>query len=98
MCSSDLKEKKGEETPDIIMEDQSALSLIRRLRIDELEQLSASVEAAQEGDRTASSNMSRAATCYKKAADINPYNDTALMSYGCALANQGNLYEGVKWD
>lgn len=92
-----IKEKKGEETPDIIMEDQSALSLIRRLRIDELEQLSASVEAAQEGDRTASSNMSRAATCYKKAADINPYNDTALMSYGCALANQGNLREGVKW-
>lgn len=92
-----IKEKKGEEAPDIIMEDQTALSLIRRLRIDELEQLLASVEAAQEGDRAASSNMSRAATCYKKAADINPYNDTALMSYGCALANQGNLREGVKW-
>lgn len=92
-----IKEKKGEQAPAIVMEDEVALGLLRTLRVDELEQLSASIEAAQEGDRAASSNMSKAAGCYKKATDINPYNDTALMSYGCALANQGNLSEGVKW-
>ena len=92
-----IKEKKGEQAPAIVMQDEAAVSLLRRLRVDELEQLSASVEAGQEGDAAASSNMSRAAACYKKAVDINPYNDLALMSYGCALANQGNLREGVKW-
>ena len=92
-----VKDQKGDQAPAIVMQDEAALSLLRRLRVDELEQLSASVEAGQEGDRAASSNMSRAVACYKKAIDINPYNDLALMSYGCALANQGNLREGVKW-
>jgi len=87
-------EKKGEQAPAIVMEDEAALTLLRKLRVDELEQLSASVKAAQEGDRAADS---MAASCYKRACEINPYNDIALMSYGCALANQGNLREGIKW-
>jgi tetratricopeptide (TPR) repeat protein len=89
-----IKEKKGEEAPAIIMEDQAALTLLRKLRVEELEQLSESVNAAQEGDRLPDSE---AAGCYKRAFEINPYNDIALMSYGCALANQGNLSEGIKW-
>ena len=89
-----ISEKKGEPAPAIIMEDETALTLLRKLSVEELEQLSASVKAAQEGDRAADS---MAASCYKKALEINPYNDIALMSYGCALANQGNLREGIKW-
>ena len=92
-----IQEKKGEQTPAIVMEDMTDLVLLRKLRVDELEQLSKSVEAAQEGERADSSNMSRVTSCYKRASEINPYNDIALMSYGCALANQGNLRKGIKW-
>ena len=97
LYQSIIKEKKGEQAPAIVMEDEADLVLLRRLRVDELERLLASVEAGLEGERAATSDMSRAAGFFKKAADINPYNDLALMSYGCALANQGKLREGVKW-
>jgi Flp pilus assembly protein TadD len=34
---------------------------------------------------------------YKKAFDLNPYDDLAVMSYGVGLARQGKLREGEKW-
>ncbi len=49
------------------------------------------------GRSLANSNITEAGVNYKKAAEINPYNDLALMSYGVCFARKGNLQEGIKW-
>jgi tetratricopeptide (TPR) repeat protein len=90
-----IKEKKGEDTPMVITDDETTLALLRKLTVSDLETLSESVKHSMKADN--SSNPSEQASLYRRAASLNPYNDLALMSYGCALANQGNLREGIKW-
>ena len=38
-----------------------------------------------------------AADAYRQAFEANPFNDVAIMSYGCLLAGQGKLKEGIQW-
>jgi hypothetical protein len=78
-------------------EDQRRMRLLEKLEAADLERLAESVQLVMKADRAAVSNISEAARLYRKAAEVNPYNDLALMSYGCALARQGNLQEGIKW-
>jgi len=89
-----LKEKSGEDAPAMIG-DEAAFALLRKLSVAELERLQQSVECGQKADR-AGSDMRRAAALYKKAAELNPYNSLALLSYGVALANLGDLRKGIK--
>lgn len=90
-----IQEKKGEGSTPIIMEEESLLVALRKLSVSELEILSQSVYNSMKADNE--SNPSKQTLLYKYAFELNPYNDLAIMSYGCALANQGNLREGIKW-
>ncbi len=93
-----VKEKQGEKMPEIILaDDLNAIAVIRKLKIEELERLALSVEATIEADKLSQVNLSKAACYYQEAIKNNPFNDIALMSYGCVLASQGNLREGIKW-
>ena len=90
-----IMEKNGECTTNIIIDDESLLESLRKLSVNELEILNQSVQLSKKGDNE--SNLLEQIQLYRKACELNPYNDLALMSYGCGLANQGNLREGIKW-
>jgi tetratricopeptide (TPR) repeat protein len=93
-----IKEKKGDEAPAIVSLDETDLNLVRKLPIGDIEILCQSVREAQQGDAAASrGDMPTAARQYRKAFELNPYNDLTLMSYGVVLARQGNLREGIQW-
>ena len=68
------------------------------MSVSDLEILSQSVQAAQQGDESANrGDLAGAAKHYRRAFELNPYNDIAIMSYGAALARQGDLRGGIKW-
>jgi tetratricopeptide (TPR) repeat protein len=93
-----LREKAGHEAPTIISTDETDLDLVRRLPPQDIEVLCKSVESGQRGDEAASEgDLEDAARHYRDAFERNPYNDLALMSYGVALAQQGQLREGIEW-
>ena len=92
-----IEEKKSGEVVNIITQDRRLPELLRKLSIPELETLRASVTSAMEGDKYPATMPSSAAKAYKKAFELNPYNDLALMSYGCTIANMGNIREGMRW-
>ena len=77
--------------------DEAGFALLRKLTAGEIQRLQESVESGQKADGIAGSNMKEAARLYKKAAEANPYNALALLSHGVAVANLGNLREGIKW-
>ena len=91
-----LKEKRGEDAP-VMLGDEATFALLRKLSVGEIQKLKESVEYGQKGDAVAGSSMSQAASMYKKAFEANPYNSLALLSHGVALANLGNLREGITW-
>ncbi len=78
--------------------DRTILDFLRKLSAEELESLECSVKALKKADELSESDqMNEAAAAYKEAFEHNPYNDLALMSYGCALANTGDVHEGIRW-
>lgn len=89
-----IGEKRGEQPVTMVTETPGLADLLRRLDIWDLEQLAESVKCAMQVDSL--TGKAAAAQC-KKAADINPYNDMAVMSYGCILANEGVPWEGAMW-
>ena len=96
-----IQERKGEKAPTIVSAegafDEDGLAVLRTLSISELETLSESVQEGQQGDACAGcGDFSDAASHYRKACELNPHNDLAIMSYGCALAHQGELQEGIQ--
>ena len=90
-----ISKKKTE--PKVLTATDNKNAVLARLTIAELEQLALSAEAEIEGDDLLGSNDSEARASYKKATEINPYNDRALMKYAFSLANKGNFREGMKW-
>jgi len=72
-----------------------AIESLRKLSVSEIESLRESAVNVVKADNC--TDQAEKAKLYRKAADLNPDNDLALMSYGCTLANQGNLREGIKW-
>ncbi len=92
-------EKRGEETPTVVLvgSDETVLELLRRLEVADLERLAEAVRLGQQGDRAAPRDLEEAAEHYRRAAELNPYNDLALMSYGVALAKLGRVREGIEW-
>lgn len=90
-----IMEKRGENAPKLMMVDsQTTPELLRKLTVAELERLKESVEFAKKADQAGGSS---ATEYYRKAAETNPYNSIAVMSYGVSLAEAGNLREGIKW-
>jgi len=78
--------------------DRTILDFLRTLSPEELESLECSVKALKKADALSESDqMNEAAAAYKEAFEHNPYNDLALMSYGGALANTGDVHEGIRW-
>jgi predicted Zn-dependent protease len=78
--------------------DRTILDFLRRLSVDELGSLEKSVKALIRADELSEADrMKEAATAYREAFEHNPYNDLAMMSYGCALANSGEVKEGIRW-
>jgi len=90
-----ISEKQGKPMATIIVDDDTTLTILRRLCIEEIQTLERSVQCSLKADRSPS--PSEQAKLYHEAATVNPFNDLALMSYGCAIANQGNLREGIRW-
>jgi tetratricopeptide (TPR) repeat protein len=92
-------EKRGQQTATVVMVGggEEVLGLLRQLEVADLERLAESVRMSMQGDQASSRDMEQAAQHYKRAAEINPYNDLALMSYGVALAKLGRLREGIQW-
>jgi tetratricopeptide (TPR) repeat protein len=78
--------------------DPNVLDCLRRLSPAELERLEKSAQSLRRADQFSSDDkMDAAAAAYREAFESNPYNDLAIMSYGCALANSGDVREGIKW-
>ena len=78
--------------------DKAAIPLLRKLEVADLEKLLEAARAMVDGDTAAQKrNLAEAAKLFRKAIDLNPYHDLALMSYGTSIGMQGNLREGVKW-
>ena len=94
-----IKEKMGEDAPTVISGPGTVdINLLKKLTVEELESLCESAECGQKADSFADrGDLVNAAKCYREAFELNPYNDLALLSYGVALAQQGNLREGIKW-
>ena len=91
-------QKKGEKAPTLLSTDGGDFSLLKELSVTEIETLSKSVQCGQRGDQAAKEgNLAEAMQHYRDAFELNPYNDLALMSYGVALAHQGQLREGITW-
>jgi len=90
-----MKEKRGEPVPTVVTDDETPFTILRKLPVADIEILMQSVEYSMKADKAVDSREQM--QLYRKAAELNPYNDLALMSYGCAAANDGNLREGIKW-
>lgn len=71
--------------------------LLSRLSISDLERLAESVSFTIRADEASNTDLAQAAELYKKAFELNPFDDIAIMSYGVALAMQGSVREGIKW-
>jgi tetratricopeptide (TPR) repeat protein len=91
-----IMEKEGQAV-DIIGVEKEELDLLRKLPVEDIRRLSQSATLVIKADEKTGTDMREAAEGYKKAFEANPYNDLALMSYGCAIANGGNLREGIKY-
>jgi hypothetical protein len=70
-------------------------ALLWKLDVADLERLAQSVRCTMRADDEP--EIEWATELYKKAFDLNPYDDLAVMSYGVGLARQGKLREGEKW-
>ncbi|MBN1808906.1 MAG: tetratricopeptide repeat protein [Planctomycetes bacterium] len=93
-----IREKTGKDAPALLSTDGTDFDLPRKLSVDELSTLARSVEAGQRGDQaTSGGDLGEAAKHYREAFTLNPYNDLALMSYGVALAQLGDLRKGIRW-
>jgi tetratricopeptide (TPR) repeat protein len=71
--------------------------LLWELSDAELKRLAESVRYTIRADAAVQSDQEEAARLYRKAFELNPYDDIPIMSYGVLLAQQGDLREGIKW-
>lgn len=71
--------------------------LLWGLEIVDLERLRDSVICTIRADQAATADILKAAELYHRAMELNPFDDVATMSYGVALAQQGDVREGLKW-
>jgi tetratricopeptide (TPR) repeat protein len=71
--------------------------LLWKLEVADLKRLTESLQLSLQGDRAAASDLAKAAELYKRAFEVNPFDAVAAMSCGGALAQEGNLREGLKW-
>jgi hypothetical protein len=82
-------------------QDAAGMAILRKLGVPDIQRLQESVRLVMKADEVARSGgptaFSGAAGLYRSAAEINPFNDLALMSCGVAFARSGNLLEGIKW-
>lgn len=93
-----IQEKTHKDAPEVLIPSAPHLVyMLRKLDIPELERLAEAIRQSRKGDDLASANAAHGASQYLEATKINPFLDIAFMSYGCTIANQGNLREGIKW-
>lgn len=92
-----IKEKKGEEVPQVVTDDPSLLATLAKLSVSELETVAEAVRCCRRADSFPNPNSAEAASLMLKATELNPYYDLAFMSYGCTIAGQGRLREGITW-
>ncbi len=72
-------------------------TLLFKLDRTDLERLAESVRYTIRADAAKQTDMREAARLYLKAAELNPYDDVALMSYAAALVSQGKVREALPW-
>jgi hypothetical protein len=89
-----INEKRSDQPVTMITETPGLVDLLRRLEIPDLERLAESVRCAMKVD-SLTGKVARD-QCLR-AININPYNDMAVMSYGCMLANEGISWEAEVW-
>jgi HEAT repeat protein len=89
-----INEKRSGQPVSLITETPGLADLLRRLNIPDLERLAESVRLAMKVDNLIGEEAEN--QCLM-AININPYNDMAVMSYGCLLANQGTPWVGEVW-
>ena len=81
--------------------DAAGMAILRKLAVADIERLKESVRLVMKADEVARTGgptaFSGAAGLYRSAAEINPFNDLALMSCGVSFARSGNLREGIPW-
>lgn len=95
-----IEYKKTGELPDIVADTDEVyqkIELLKRLPIADLERLMKCVDFCAKATLLANSNPSEAAALYRKATELNPYDDVSHMSYGCLLGMIGHLREGITW-
>ena len=95
MCAFAIREKEGADDLTFTEVGTNHLQILRKLDIEELKTLQKSIEFVIKGDEC--QNEVQAAEFYRKAFEINPFDDIALMSYGSLIAGQGKLVEGIRW-
>ena len=93
-----INEKKGEKSSSVILNDKHTMELLTKLSIFDLEFLCKSVKASIRGvkyeERKA---ITQAFKHYRRAFNLNPYNDVAIVNYGVLSAEQGNLRDGISY-
>lgn len=97
ICEAIIKEKKGEDAPDVVTDDPRLVETVGKLSVSELETLAEAVRLCRRADQLPNPNSQEAANLMLKATKLNPYFDIAFMSYGCTIASLGRLREGITW-
>ena len=93
LCHGMILQKQGQ--PVAVMGFQSAVvDVLQKLTISELRAVEASAQLCVKAEGT---DDQTATQLYREAFETNPFNDLAMMSYGCLLAASGNLREGIEW-
>jgi tetratricopeptide (TPR) repeat protein len=96
LCQIVIMEKEGKEMPQMdIYGAETSLEILKKLDLSELKLVEESIRYIVKGDQCRDDN--EATEYYRKAFEVNPYNDIAIKSYGCLLAMQGRLAEGIQW-
>ncbi|HEV2991852.1 MAG TPA: tetratricopeptide repeat protein [Candidatus Angelobacter sp.] len=71
--------------------------LLSAMDIADVERLAESVNFTIRGDEAAKLDIEEAGKFYRKAFELNPYDEIPIMSYGVVLFQQGYVREGVEW-
>jgi hypothetical protein len=94
LCAGVIAEKEGRPL-DVISVGSDIVTILRKLDVPELKKVSESASLCVKGNQTRDDH--EAAEFYRRAFEVNPYNDVAIMSYGCLLGGMGRLAEGIGW-
>jgi tetratricopeptide (TPR) repeat protein len=71
--------------------------LLAKLNEADLQRLAESARNNIRADAAVDVDVEEAARLYRKAAELNPYDDIALMSYAILLTRQGKIREALPW-